>query len=83
MEVIGSGVRMKEVRKIWECQVTESFESEKHNLVLDTLGNGEPVKLDENRCNIVSRPGAGDDSHYRVLYSLKSIFEKMALKQYR
>lgn len=32
----------------------ESFESEEQNLVLDVLGNGETVKLGENRCNMIS-----------------------------
>lgn len=33
---------MKELEEIWGCQLSESFKSAKHNLVLDALGNGEP-----------------------------------------
>lgn len=45
--------------------------SKKRNVVLDTLRNGESVKLDMNRYN---RVGAGDDSCC-VMYHLKWIKE--------
>lgn len=48
----------------------ESFESEEQNLVLDVLGNGETVKLGENRCNMIS---VGDYSLCRVLYNLEPV----------
>lgn len=35
-------MKVKELEEIWGCQLTESFKSEKRNLVLDALGNGEP-----------------------------------------
>lgn len=49
----------------------ESFESEEQNLVLDVLGNGETVKLDESRCNMIS---VGDYSLCRVLQPVKKFW---------
>lgn len=41
-------------------QIKESFKDEKQNLRLNMLKNREPVKLDENWGNMVSRLGAGE-----------------------
>lgn len=64
------------MRKVWKisgCQVTERFESEEQNFVSDSLGYRESMKLNKNRCNVVSRLGASDDSCSRVLYNLELI----------
>lgn len=59
MEGMGRGAMVKGVPNHWD---------EKHNFLFIMLRNREPVKLDENRCSMVSRLGADDDCRCRLLY---------------
>ena len=55
--------------------MVESFVCEEEVFVVDAVLYWEPVKLDENRGDVVRRFGAGDDPGGRVLNDLQSVDE--------
>ena len=58
---------MKEVAEVSGGEVVEGFVGEEEVSVVDAVLYREPVKLNENRGDAVSRFGAGDDPGCRLL----------------
>ena len=51
---------MEEVSQVGWGQVMEGFVRHQEDLVLNSLGDGEPVELDEDGCNVFTDSGVGE-----------------------
>ena len=62
---------VRNVRNIFRRHVIESFKSEKKNFVSYTLSNRQPVKLFENRRNMIIFSGSCNKAESCILHTLQ------------
>ena len=62
---------MEEVREVWGGQVMDGLEGMEQNFKDNAKFDRKPVKLLENRCNVIDGWNPGDDAGGKVLNQLE------------